>query len=818
MLLQLVVMLLMVAVNSWLLVKREHLMHSNVPPVIVTGTSTGKKLVVEGFIINISYHHHHLPPLITSTATLLRVLLIFLHTPLGLQHIQWDTYKLVHRMNTIILIYNYCKIKGRWLYHQLRGMMRICQTRVVAAEVVVVVGARRDLGQSSVKNKRRKCWHLLRRLGGEFRSRMRQLCNNFVPSLMSDDTCSKFGCTITNTLLVDLSKPGPPPQEAAETPWGTRNANKVYKSGPLFLSSKGLGWTSWKKRWFILTSTSLVFFRSDPNAILPKGSEVNCTLGGIDLNSSGSVVVKEDKKLITVQFSDGHDGRIFTLKAERLEDLNEWKAALEEALANAPNTGISVMQNETFNNDQANAADASVDQRKDIQPEKSLVIGRPVLLALENADGTPSFLEKALRFVEEHGVKVEGILRQAADVEDVEHRIREFEQGKTDFSPEEDAHVIADCVKYVLRELSSPPIPASCCKALVEAARTERSKKLAAMRHAIYETFPEPNCRLLQRILMMMHNIAANMAENRMSVSAVAACMAPLLLRPLLAGECELEQKSDAEGDGSVQLLQAAAAANNAQAICITLLEEYDNLFAEGTMSSDLYSETEESGSESEEHSNEGETSEDYSDDDATDGDIEEDYEHTSSGRRNEAGGTVECDERSGSSHSGSLSEDFHETLDDDKKLVPTMTSNNASVGGEQNKDNLNASCEQGEVVSAELQSKPAEQADWKEKLLESLERWRIGLLDWQIALEEDVPRLEEQLQKESELTTALEAGLGGSQGPRNMSANCDEKTMETFGEIARVELEIDNLKQKADGLREKLNHQRAQNFRLLHM
>lgn len=27
------------------------------------------------------------------------------------------------------------------------------------------------------------------------------------------------------------------------------------------------------------------------------------------------------------------------------------------------------------------------------------------------------------------GVKIEGILRQAADVDDVEHRIREYEQG-----------------------------------------------------------------------------------------------------------------------------------------------------------------------------------------------------------------------------------------------------------------------------------------------------------------------------------------------------------------------------------------------------
>lgn len=40
---------------------------------------------------------------------------------------------------------------------------------------------------------------------------------------------------------------------------------------------------------------------------------------------------------------------------------------------------------------------------KDKQIAKSMVVGRPILLALEEIDGTPSFLEKALRFVEEHG-------------------------------------------------------------------------------------------------------------------------------------------------------------------------------------------------------------------------------------------------------------------------------------------------------------------------------------------------------------------------------------------------------------------------------
>lgn len=77
----------------------------------------------------------------------------------------------------------------------------------------------------------------------------------------------------------------------------------------------------------------------------------------------------------------------------------------------------------------------------------------------------------------------------------------------------------------------------------------------------------------------MMQTVASHKSVNRMSISAVAACMAPLLLRPLLAGECELDHDFDVGADGSLQLLQAAAAANHAQAIVITLLEEYRSIF-----------------------------------------------------------------------------------------------------------------------------------------------------------------------------------------------------------------------------------------------
>ncbi|GAV66818.1 PH domain-containing protein/RhoGAP domain-containing protein/Lzipper-MIP1 domain-containing protein [Cephalotus follicularis] len=422
------------------------------------------------------------------------------------------------------------------------------------------------------------------------------------------------------------SAPGPPDHMRS------RGNNTVFKSGPLFISSRGIGWTSWKKRWFILTRTSLVFFRSDPSAIPQKGSEVNLTLGGIDLNNSGSVEIKADKKLLTVLFPDGRDGRTFTLKAETTDDLYEWKAALENALAQAPTAALVMGQNGIFRNDKADAVDGSVEQVDNKQhPGKSMVLGRPILLALEEVDGTPSFLEKALKFVEEHGVKVEGILRQAADVDDVERRIREYEQGKTEFSPEEDAHIIADCVKYVIRELPSSPVPASCCNALLETCRADRGGRVNAMRVAICETFPEPNRRLLQRILMMMQSVATHKAENRMSSSAVAACMAPLLLRPLLSGDCEIESDFDVGGDGSIQLLKAAAAANHAQAIVITLLEQYETIFGEGSLSPDLYSDSEESGSESEEGTDDDESYED-GEHDESDGYTDADLENGSSG------------------------------------------------------------------------------------------------------------------------------------------------------------------------------------------
>ncbi|XP_024032105.1 rho GTPase-activating protein 7 isoform X2 [Morus notabilis] len=686
--------------------------------------------------------------------------------------------------------------------------------------------------------------------------------------------------------------------------------NTVFKSGPLFISSKGIGWKSWKKRWFILTRTSLVFFKNDPSALPQKGGEVNLTLGGIDLNNSGSVVVREDKKLLTVLFPDGRDGRAFTLKAETSEDLFEWKTALEHALAQAPSAAIVMGHNGIFRNDTSDTMEGSFPhQWKDKRPVKSSVVGRPILLALEDIDGSPSFLEKALQFLENFGIKVEGILRQSADVEEVERRVQEYEQGKIEFGPDEDAHVIGDCIKHVLRELPSSPVSAPCCTALLEAYKIDRKEaRISAMRSAIFETFPEPNRRLLQRILKMMHIISSHSHENRMTPSAVAACMAPLILRPLLAGECELDDDFDISGDSSAQLLAAANAANNAQAIITTLLEEYENIFDDENLqrcSISADSQIENSGSEESTDDENIDTKDNgYHDaENEVDPETDDDPERVHSGKLSESSGYAGSDLYDYKAFGGDDSDDgspkekhalaessldpqqvrdptvpLVEEQDDQKKvaenLINEMDPPSVSPAGESYRsmgeilslmdpghplpvsglessagkatskvtgtnhnskrstfwgrsnarktpsmESVDSSGEEElaiqrlEIAKNDLQHRIAKEARGNAILQASLERRKQALHERRLALEQDVSRLQEQLQAERDLRAALEVGLSMSTGQFSSSRSMDSKTRAELEEIALAEADVARLKQKVAELHHQLNQQRQHHY-----
>ncbi|KAJ6299309.1 hypothetical protein OIU76_020307 [Salix suchowensis] len=689
-------------------------------------------------------------------------------------------------------------------------------------------------------------------------------------------------------------------------------SNTVFKSGPLFISSKGIGWKSWKKRWFILTRTSLVFFKNDPSALPQRGGEVNLTLGGIDLNNSGSVVVREDKKLLTVLFPDGRDGRAFTLKAETSEDLYEWKTALEHALAQAPSAALVIGHNGIFRSDTNEAVEGSFHQWRDKRPVKSMVVGRPILLALEDIDGGPSFLEKALQFLEKFGTKVEGILRQSADVEEVDSRVQEYEQGKTEFESDEDAHVVGDCVKHVLRELPSSPVPASCCTALLEAYKIDRKEaRINAMRSAIVETFPEPNRRLLQRILKMMHTISSHAHENRMNPSAVAACMAPLLLRPLLAGECELEDDFDVNGDNSAQLLAAANAANNAQSIITTLLEEYENIFDDENLhrcsiSADSQIENSLSDDSSDDENMDMKDNGYHDAENEVDQDTDNDPERAHSGKLSESSGSAGSDlydykafggddsdvgsprTNNAPSESSNISVDPVQMRDSNAQLtgqqskqkkgnenstskmdassvlpigesyrsmgeilasadpvspilISGLESSAEKLASKVSASNLNGkrstfwgrsnarkttsmesvdssgeeelAIQRLEIAKNELRQRIAKEARGNAILQASLERRKQALHERRLALEQDVARLQEQLQAERDLRAALEVGLSMSSGQFSNSRSMDSKTRAELEEIALAEADVTRLKQKVAELHHQLNQQRQHHY-----
>uniref|UniRef100_A0A8R7Q557 Rho-GAP domain-containing protein n=2 Tax=Triticum urartu TaxID=4572 RepID=A0A8R7Q557_TRIUA len=560
--------------------------------------------------------------------------------------------------------------------------------------------------------------------------------------------------------------------------------------------------------------------------------------------------------------------------------------------------------NGIFRNDTCDAYETTAPNWREKRPVKSLVVGRPILLALEDIDGRPSFLEKALRYLEKHGIRVEGILRQAADVEEVDRRLCEYEQGRTEFAPGEDAHIIGDCVKHVLRELPSSPVPASCCTVLLEAFRLEtKEARINAMRSAISETFPEPNRRLLQRILKMMYIVASHTMENRMTASAVAACMAPLLLRPLLAGECEMDDVFDMDGDDSAQLLAAANAANSGQGIVATLLEEYEIIFDDDRLvrsSPSPGSQIEDSGSEVSTDDVNMDTKDNGFHDAENDVDQEMDddngAERILSGKLSESSGYAGSDLYDYKVHADDSDADC--SVDDkgleeetDLSKVPkihssenvsknmemplseknpsnptsghetplsmgeilssldpgiTLPSNSSEYSADRHSNKTNGShshvkrsnfwgrnsarksqhsesvdssgeeelaIQRLEIAKNDLQNRIAKEARGNAVLQASLERRKQALRERRLVLEQDVSRLQEQLQAERDLRSALEVGLSMSSGQFSSPRAMDSKTRAELEEIALAEADVVRLKQKVAELHLLLNQQRQQQY-----
>ncbi|KAE8669465.1 hypothetical protein F3Y22_tig00112234pilonHSYRG00005 [Hibiscus syriacus] len=526
--------------------------------------------------------------------------------------------------------------------------------------------------------------------------------------------------------------------------------------------------------------------QAQQNASSQKRNEVNLTLGGIDLNNSGSVVVKADKKLITVKFQDDHDGRTFTLKAETSEDLYEWKAALEKALSQASSSAGG--QNGVFGNDQADAIDSSKEPVNDKQPERSTVLHRPILLALEDVDGAPTFLEKALRFVEEHGVKVEGILRQTADVEDVERRIREFEQVDISSCP----CIMLQCaITNMLYVYVDNPYRV---KFLYY--------ELVGLIRNVVEIVWLHFCELYGIAFWM---IIGHVSEAKSSYITERPAWHPYFF-PLLSGDCEIEIDFD-EWKVVFPL------------IC-TLTQKRRSESEEETDDDESYEddecEDESQGSDDDNNSAESRTSSESgqsvkSGDDKQRANVGGRTTSTQRGGKGrvttEKGGgshglrglklgtfDLQNDSESSSSSSATetnkpneLSKGVHgvtklEDTSTRQTSVPSATKPPVVGNGPSHHGNKTVSmgftdlpCEE-EALRLSLKNQTCKRDSQK-----SLEKRKKTLHEQRLALEKEVARLEEELQSAREKRMALEAGINPSQGPAAPPVKLDEKLVQSF-------------------------------------
>ncbi|KMZ58921.1 hypothetical protein ZOSMA_72G00820 [Zostera marina] len=338
------------------------------------------------------------------------------------------------------------------------------------------------------------------------------------------------------------------------------------------------------------------------------------------------------------------------------------------------------------------------------------------------------------------------------------------------------------------------------------------------MRSVIFETFPDPNRRLLQRILQMMNIVADHKSENLMMLSSVAACMSPLLLRPLLAGECELEDGFDIDGDGSLQLLQAASAANHAQAMIIVLLENYNEIFSGDYLqdsTSESYSKTE--GSEGED---------DYGDEESTDCEIKQVNHYPDNfdiKTSNESGGDL-YDNKAIDYHlnctppkvikNSKLNNYPDQNVTTDSENIDTFASKNPAINSKElisykqtsipnlSKESIECPSDDEiivrrlEIAKKNFQDKLVEEIKENERLQINLGRRNKAFTDRRLDLQFDVDRLKLQLEKERGLRVSLEMELLKIQTGMHVSSDVNGR-MRNLVDMPVSEVDNINIKQK---------------------
>jgi len=144
----------------------------------------------------------------------------------------------------------------------------------------------------------------------------------------------------------------------------------------------------------------------------------------------------------------------------------------------------------------------------------------------------PILVSNAVRFIEIHGLRTEGIFRLSAPQENIQMIKDVYDNGEIfDFSGVKDVHIIAGVLKLYIRTLPDPILKFSLySKWILSFDGTDLPSTKTRMKNLLNE-LPRINYLILAEILGLCVKITQHSEENKMTYKNLAICWAPNLLK-----------------------------------------------------------------------------------------------------------------------------------------------------------------------------------------------------------------------------------------------------------------------------------------------
>ncbi|KAK3777057.1 hypothetical protein RRG08_008904 [Elysia crispata] len=180
-----------------------------------------------------------------------------------------------------------------------------------------------------------------------------------------------------------------------------------------------------------------------------------------------------------------------------------------------------------------------------------------------SSDNVPVIVDRCITHVEVHGLMEKGVYRTAGQSSRVQALLDEFRRDALSVSLREyPVAEVANTLKRFLRELDDSVFERINYPAWISAAGcTELSNRLSSYEYYL-KKMPSVHFNTLKRIILHLHQVAEHCAVNKMSITNLAACFAPSLMRTL-------KDQTDLTGDVCSQEIK----------IIVDLLENKDFFF-----------------------------------------------------------------------------------------------------------------------------------------------------------------------------------------------------------------------------------------------